>query len=103
MALHELATNAFKHGALSIPEGRMSISCRTEHDGARIVEWIERGGPPVPGLSTRQGFGLRLLERGLAAEAGMAADLWFEPESLRCVLRLPLPHSVRPNRFTDSA
>jgi two-component sensor histidine kinase len=55
-----------------------------------MVEWLERGGPPIAGPPTRRGFGLRLLERGLTAQAGMAADLRFEPEGLRCALRLPL-------------
>jgi two-component sensor histidine kinase len=95
MALHELGTNALKHGALSVPKGRVSIVCRTDHDGVRVVEWVERGGSPVPGPPTRRGFGLRLLERGLAAEAGMVADLCFEPQGVRCTLRLPpggIPH-----------
>ncbi len=49
------------------------------------------GGPPVPSPPTRRGFGLRLLERGLAMQAGMRADLRFESEGLRCTLRLPPP------------
>jgi two-component sensor histidine kinase len=90
MALHELATNALKHGALSIPEGRVSLVCKTAPaDGAQVVEWVERGGPPVAGPPAKRGFGLRLLGRGLATEAGMGADLRFEPEGVRCALRLP--------------
>jgi two-component sensor histidine kinase len=91
MAVHELATNALKYGALSVAAGRVSISCRTasaEH-AVPVVEWVERGGPPLDGPPVRKGFGLRLLGRGLTAEAGMAADLRFEPEGLRCTLRLP--------------
>ncbi len=92
MALHELATNAAKHGALSVPGGRVSVACRVEpEEGARVVEWLERGGPPVPSPPTRRGFGLRLLERGLAMQAGMRADLRFESEGLHCTLRLPPP------------
>jgi PAS domain S-box-containing protein len=90
MALHELAANALKHGALSVPGGRVSVTCRADPgSGARVVEWLERGGPPVAGLPARRGFGLRLLQRGLAMQAGMAAELSFEPEGLRCALRLP--------------
>ncbi len=90
MALHELATNALKHGALSVPEGRVATTCRAD-DGAQVVEWAERGGPPIAGPPARKGFGLRLLGRGLAMQAGMAADLRFEREGLRCTLRLPPP------------
>jgi PAS domain S-box-containing protein len=92
MALHELATNALKHGALAAPEGRVRVACRAAAepgDAAPVVEWVERGGPPVAGPPARRGFGLRLLGRGLAAEAGVGADLRFEPEGVRCTLRLP--------------
>jgi two-component sensor histidine kinase len=90
MALHELATNALKHGALSLPGGHISITCRIETGGGstRVVDWTERGGPLVTGPPARRGFGLRLLERGLAAGAGVQADLHFEPEGVRCSLWL---------------
>jgi two-component sensor histidine kinase len=98
MAVHELAANALKHGALSVPEGRVSVACKTDPGGdGYLVEWVERGGPPVPGPPARRGFGLRLLERGLAMQAGMGADISFEPEGLRCTLRLPSPRRLRPN------
>ncbi len=90
LALHELGTNALKHGALSATGGRVSIRCGADREnGARVVEWLERGGPPIAAPPARRGFGLRLLERGLATQAGMRTDLRFEPEGLRCVLRLP--------------
>ena len=91
MALHELATNALKHGALSVPDGRVSVACADADaaDAAPVVEWLERGGPPVAGPPARRGFGLRLLQRGLTAQAGMGADLRFVPEGVRCTLRLP--------------
>jgi PAS domain S-box-containing protein len=92
MAAHELAANACKHGALSVPTGHISITCRTPDPDATdaVLTWTERGGPPVNGQPARRGFGLRLLQRGLAAEAGMGADIRFEREGLRCTLRLPL-------------
>jgi two-component sensor histidine kinase len=90
MALHELATNALKHGALSVAKGRVSIACETARDdGTQVVEWVERGGPPIAGLPVRRGFGLRLLGRGLASEASIGVDIRFEPEGVRCTLRLP--------------
>lgn len=90
MALHELLTNAVKHGALSAPGGSVSVTCRMEADGtARIVEWTERGGPRLHGAPARKGFGMRLLGRGLAAQSGMVVRMDFRPEGLHCVLHLP--------------
>jgi two-component sensor histidine kinase len=90
LALHELATNALKHGAFSTPDGHVSIVCETDPDsGSNVIEWVERGGPRIQGPPARRGFGLRLLQRGLASQAGLASDLRFEPEGLRCTLRLP--------------
>ena len=91
MAVHELATNARKHGALSVPRGCVSITCCTgdPNDAVPVMQWVERGGPPVEGPPLRRGFGLRLLNRGLAAEAGIGADMDFAPEGVRCTLRLP--------------
>jgi PAS domain S-box-containing protein len=99
VALHELATNALRHGALSTPGGRVRVVCLAR-DGAcgaarNAVEWVERGGPPIAGPPARRGFGLRLLERGLAMQAGMRADLRFEPEGLRCTIFLPGARSTR--------
>ena len=93
MAVHELATNALKHGALSVPQGRVSVAC-ADADAGPVVEWVERGGPPVAGPPVRRGFGMRLLNGRLAAQAGMRADLRFEPEGVRCTFRLP-PLSAR--------
>lgn len=92
MAVHELATNARKYGALSVPTGHIFITCQLSDPGATdaVLAWTERGGPPIKGHPARRGFGLRLLQRGLAAEAGMGSDIRFEPEGLRCTLRLPL-------------
>src|SRR5207253_2357687 len=63
MALHELATNATKYGALSVSNGRLtvtwSLDCAT---GALKLRWEERGGPPVASPPRRRGFGTRVLE-----------------------------------------
>ncbi|TDH58489.1 PAS domain S-box protein [Dankookia rubra] len=94
MAVHELATNALRHGALLAPGGRVRVACLAPvGNGDEVrrnsVEWVERGGPPITGPPARRGFGLRLLGRGLTLQAGMAADLRFEPEGLRCTISLP--------------
>jgi PAS domain S-box-containing protein len=75
LALHELATNAAKHGALSRPEGR--VVARWQHDrqdGMTTLTWQEQGGPTVR-APARRGFGTRLLQRGLSAELGRDATV----------------------------
>lgn len=93
LAFHELATNAAKHGALSVPEGRVEVSwaLRRTGRGTRLVEidWRERDGPPVT-PPKRQGFGSRLLERGLAQKVGGTVKLDFRPEGLECHICLPV-------------
>lgn len=93
MTLHELVVNAAKHGALSTPTGHVDIAWTIdETPGARSLtfNWLERGGPPVSGAPRRQGFGSRLIERGLARDLGGWAEMRFEPEGLRFVLHVPL-------------
>jgi PAS domain S-box-containing protein len=92
MALHELATNAVKHGALSCEGGRVEIGWSPGAAGEEaglVLEWRERDGPPVsPPKST--GFGSRLLKHGLAIEMGWPAELIFAPEGLKAILRARL-------------
>ncbi|USQ98520.1 sensor histidine kinase [Caulobacter sp. RL271] len=89
MALHELATNAMKYGALSGPEGRVRIAWELvpESGPARLdLTWTEQGGPPVKPPSDR-GFGSRLIERGLAAELSGSAAIDFHPDGVVCRIR----------------
>ncbi len=92
LALHELAANAAKHGALSIPEGRVELRWtldRTDPERPRIdIVWRERGGPPVSPPS-RRGFGSRLIERGLRREFGAEVRLDFVREGVECRISLP--------------
>ncbi|WP_184716966.1 PAS domain-containing protein [Caulobacter sp.] len=86
MALHELATNAVKYGALSVPDGRVDITwTQIPRPGAPRLEltWTERDGPPVTPPESR-GFGSRLIERGLAAELSGSADIDFRPDGVVC-------------------
>ncbi|MCW8088388.1 HWE histidine kinase domain-containing protein [Sabulicella glaciei] len=93
LAFHELATNASKYGALSGPDGRVEVSWSLRRSGKskRLVEitWRERGGPPVTPPSL-QGFGTRLLERGLAQKLDGTVKLFFHPEGLECHICLPV-------------
>jgi two-component sensor histidine kinase len=99
MSLHELGTNSLKYGALSVPEGRVDVSWAVEPsaDGARVrLEWRESGGSPVARPS-RDGFGTRLLERGIARELDGTAELDFRKEGLRFRLEFPFDAATRTN------
>jgi PAS domain S-box-containing protein len=87
MGLHELATNAAKYGALSVPEGRIELSWSRAAQTIRL-HWRERGGPPVasPKLS---GFGALLLGRVMAGQLGQPARIVYEAEGLTCRLEAP--------------
>ncbi|MFC0282169.1 HWE histidine kinase domain-containing protein [Camelimonas abortus] len=95
LILHELLTNAVKHGALSAGEGRVDISweARAPEPGAmqrlRLL-WEERGGPPVR-EPQRRGSGLRLVQAGLSGAPRVQVRVAFPPEGLRCVLEGELP------------
>lgn len=88
MGLHELGTNAVKHGALSADPGHVDVSWKMV--GANILQlrWVEHGGPPVA-APVRKGFGRRLIERGLAHELGGAVRINFDPEGVVCEIDIP--------------
>jgi two-component sensor histidine kinase len=93
LVLHELATNAAKYGALSVPDGRVRFWWQIEHsDEERRLRlyWEERGGPPVTGPQAK-GFGTELIQRAFGYELDGTADLAFEPEGLRLEAMLLLP------------
>ena len=93
MVFHELATNAAKYGALATDAGRVSVDWTLEPgpDGNQVrLRWQESGGPPVV-APTRQGFGSRLIQRGLAQELGAEVHLDYAPEGVSCRIVLPLP------------
>jgi PAS domain S-box-containing protein len=87
IVLHELATNAAKHGALSWPEGRVQVQWRRHADKVELV-WKESGGPAVT-APTRRGFGLRLISDSISHELGGEAVFDFDPRGLICTIRVP--------------
>ncbi|HEY8574253.1 sensor histidine kinase [Phenylobacterium sp.] len=93
LVLHELATNALKHGALSAPGGEVSITWNlaVDGDGRRHMSllWAESGGPPVVTPASR-GFGTRMIARTFSAQSGGRAQLDYAPGGLRCSLDLLL-------------
>jgi PAS domain S-box-containing protein len=91
IALHELATNAAKYGALSGAQGRVDVQWRTG-DGVLRLVWEERDGPRVEPPS-RVGFGTRLIQRNLAAELGGEAQIKYRPEGVVAVITAPIEHT----------
>jgi two-component sensor histidine kinase len=85
LLLNELATNAAKYGALGVAEGRLKLAWTLE-DEEIVLGWKELDGPPVSAPS-RSGFGSKLIDRAIA-RAGGAADLRFEPDGVRCDIRM---------------
>ncbi len=96
MAIHELATNALKYGALSIPAGRLRVAWRTavvsESVRSLHIHWQESGGPRVA-PPTRRGFGRELIEGGITHECEGTVRLEFHPEGVQCTIDLPLADS----------
>lgn len=97
LVLHELVTNALKYGALSVPEGHVTLRWKRQQDKLRM-EWCEEGGPPMAQPPLRLGFGTRLIDanmRGLLA--GDIEREWAE-SGLRCTLVLG-PEALAGSRF----
>jgi two-component sensor histidine kinase len=91
MVIHELSTNATKYGALSVKEGRVSISWFVSRDNPKrfIMHWKERDGPAVSEPS-RKSFGSRLIEQALPGQLKGEARLRFDPGGLSCEVNIPL-------------
>ncbi|WP_407520251.1 HWE histidine kinase domain-containing protein [Methylobacterium oryzisoli] len=93
MALHELTTNALRHGALGDPDGRLEVTWSVEDGPTRRAlhwTWSEHDGPPVA-LPTRDGFGTQLLNRVLTLQIDATVDVAFEADGLRVKVTVPLP------------
>ena len=92
MAIHELATNAAKYGALSVPDGDVAVTWSVESDGDDthlVLDWIERNGPPVTPPAKR-GFGSTLIERALGHDLHGHAQIMFLPDGVRANVRATL-------------
>ena len=91
LCLHELITNAIKYGALSQPEGHVSLMWAIAGDGLNEFSliWTEVGGPRVR-EPTRQGYGTRYVRSALGSLFGTAPDIVFAPDGFRCSVRGPV-------------
>ena len=88
LAIHELATNAAKFGALSRPGGSVAVTWRSAKDGDFQLSWTEAGGPRVA-MPTRRGFGSTLIEQALAMETGGRAEVQYLAGGVVCNIHLP--------------
>ncbi len=93
MAVHELASNAAKYGALSAAEGRLAvtwqIAASAGEESVLTLAWSEAGGPEVR-APTRRGFGTTLIERAIRHDFGARVTREFLPAGVRCTLAVPL-------------
>jgi two-component sensor histidine kinase/CheY-like chemotaxis protein len=88
LALHELATNAAKYGALSSASGRVNLNWELE-DGNLTLNWEERGGPATRPPAT-QGFGTKIITASVASQLGGHAVFDWRSDGLHCMLSIPL-------------
>jgi two-component sensor histidine kinase len=115
LALHELATNAVKFGALSAETGRVEVAWSRRKGGGFELIWTEHGGPSVA-PPTRRGFGATLLDRVTGRELGGEARMEFAPDGVRVAItadatalaradRAPAPKAAKPEEpaATDGA
>jgi two-component sensor histidine kinase len=96
MAVHELATNALKYGALSVPTGRVAVHWWSKGGppGTLRLRWTEAGGPPVTGPPPRRGFGSRVVEGTVRGQLGGAVSLAWEWAGLVCDIEVPLARAL---------
>ncbi|MFY9694445.1 MAG: response regulator [Xanthobacteraceae bacterium] len=87
LALHELATNAAKHGALSSPGGKITLDWQLQGD-ALTLSWVELGGPAIAEPSSRS-FGLKVIAASIQQQLGGKASFDWNPKGLRCSLAIP--------------
>jgi two-component sensor histidine kinase len=89
MVLHELASNATRHGALAQPGGTLSLTWKIERGGGLQMVWEEIRGAPAPDAAPPGGLGSRILEATVQDQLGGRIERHWTSEGLRCVIRLP--------------
>jgi PAS domain S-box-containing protein len=88
LALHELATNAAKHGALSSMLGKVSLTWQLRPE-LLVMKWVEAGGPPIAPPSARS-FGLKVIRASIETQLGGEAAFDWARRGMQCVLSIPL-------------
>lgn len=104
IALHELATNAAKYGALSTPEGRVSLFWQVLRDTRSLrLTWSEDGGPLVREIPGYRGFGSRIIDQTLRRQLGGTCFFAWRPEGLRFETVVPLERTRAPRGSRPAA
>jgi two-component sensor histidine kinase len=94
LALHELATNAVKHGALKHPDGTLNVTWTLTKEGmAVLLRWCETLAHPAPASPVRQGFGRTLIERSLPSQLKAETSYNLTPDGLVCEIEIPLENA----------
>jgi PAS domain S-box-containing protein len=93
IVLHELVTNAAKYGALTTPQGCISVRWDADASGRLLLDWVETGGPPVV-TPSQSGYGTSAIRDLIPYELGGTVNLHFDVEGLRCRIELP-PKCIR--------
>lgn len=90
LMLYELATNSLKYGALSVPKGRLAVSCAKNQRGNITFEWRESGGPPAK-APDREGFGTTLIRRTVQHELRGTVEMRYPSTGFRLTMKFPAP------------
>jgi PAS domain S-box-containing protein len=98
LALHELATNAAKHGALSSPAGKVTLEWELESE-ALTLRWSEIGGPPVAEPSSHS-FGLKVIAASVEQQLGGKAVFEWAPTGLQCQMMIPRSELAKSRVFS---
>jgi PAS domain S-box-containing protein len=93
LALHELATNAAKHGALSSPSGKITLDWQLESDALTLL-WTENGGPHIA-HPTQRSFGLKVIVASIEQQLGGKASFDWNPKGLRAAFSIPRSELTR--------
>ncbi|MGH6676462.1 MAG: HWE histidine kinase domain-containing protein, partial [Xanthobacteraceae bacterium] len=97
LALHELATNAAKHGALSSVTGKVNLKWQLRPD-ALVLEWVESGGPEIARPSAMS-FGLKVIRASIEQQLDGEAEFDWDPSGLRCSFSLPRREMMKPREI----
>ena len=89
LVIHELATNAAKYGALSMPDGTLDLSWRRD-DGSLVLTWDERGAPPARPEARKPGFGSKLIDATVKRQLLGEISYAWEADGLKVELSIPL-------------
>ncbi len=102
LALHELAINAVKYGALSVEMGRVDVAWRVSAGGGFILDWVESGGPRVSAPAGDRGFGATLLSDVAGRELGGQVEIDYRPSGVAARI-VASPDAVGERRSLDVA